>query len=512
MSREDDCDEYHSDQSDSKPDCTRHHLKIEARSDSDDDEVGSYSFHFEPESESEYTERTNNEDEKDFVSGTLDGGTDEYYYYGGSITPGGRSGYVDYTADGEPVRVSEPEDGGHSAELNRELVVEHVDNDDVSGEYEVILADYSSIESIRTDGSDEVYPTRVTGSLDEGVNKYLFDGSLGHVEREGPLRFWVDGELRKESINYDKTRVAIAHRSYLDVIQENYEKYMQKSDVRNRGGVVAKTPEDAYYPLQSMTLADIGGHAQLADGPIEREHLLEYSNSLPSISWLPQEDLLALPVELMELLKVGVTRDHIAYWERAYRDLRRVRDKVGISSEMLESLELLVRISIRSPAASGGSLPSGREHAPIGYWSQEAHTDVIIGRSEVVAAYLSYPVLEHFVKWACEEDINLDGTIKQGKTIERFNGDPHTNRCSRIGHLLNHLELEIAGEELRKDMEQIREKIGEFYRHPDDHIYGFIDNKRNRISHGEGIAVAEYGTILNLISLIISHEIDRRTS
>ena len=93
MSREDDCDEYHSDQSDSKPDCTRHHLKIEARSDSDDDEVGSYSFHFEPESESEYTERTNNEDEKDFVSGTLDGGTDEYYYYGGSITPGGRSGY-----------------------------------------------------------------------------------------------------------------------------------------------------------------------------------------------------------------------------------------------------------------------------------------------------------------------------------------------------------------------------------------------------------------------------------
>jgi hypothetical protein len=43
-------------------------------------------------------------------------------------------------------------------------------------------------------------------------------------------------------------------------------------------------------------------------------------------------------------------------------------------------------------------------------------------------------------------------------------------------------------------------------------VYGFIDNKRNRISHGEGIAVAEYGTILNLISLIISHEIDRRTS
>lgn len=58
-------------------------------------------------------------------------------------------------------------------------------------------------------------------------------------------------------------------------------------------------------------------------------------------------------------------------------------------------------------------------------------------------------------------------------------------------------------------MVEMRDMIGDFYNCPGNRVYGLIDNKRNSITHGQSTAVAEYGTVLNLISLVLWHEISK---
>ena len=296
----------------------------------------------------------------------------------------------------------------------------------------------------------------------------------------------------------------------MDIIQDSYKKYLYENHFA-RGNLFMAGGSDgpaAYYQLQSLALSDSGQHIS---GSTESDlrRLLHYNDSLPNIRDLSPQNLSSLAIDLTDILKVILTPDHTDYWKFTHSVLGEYQDDLDIGDGFLEAHEVLTRVAISSRLAYNESYPSGNSSFPERGWNRDANLDQIVDRLEVLAAFMSFPLLEHVVKWACSDDIKLDGTVRDGRSIVDYHGKSHEEHCYRLGFLLYHLETETANERLACNMVDIRDMIGDFYDCPGDRVYGLIDSQRNRITHGQNTAVAEYGTVLNLISLILWHEISR---
>lgn len=281
-------------------------------------------------------------------------------------------------------------------------------------------------------------------------------------------------------------------------VQANYEEYLQRYP--EEGIVQAKSD----FPLQSQALIQ-GGYTGNNLGDLERQLLITYDESLPDIERLSVETLSKLPVGLMHILKVQVSPDHQDYWKWTYWILESVNEQKSLlAEELLSSLEILFRLSACAPIPS--NIHQGGLHPNRAEWTQEGHESYLVYRSKIIAAYLSFPILEGVLKSVCSDDIRMNGEIKSGKRIKKFTGGYEHNVCYRLRDLLTHLEEEYADPPLRNELRDMRIAIGDFYHRNPNRVYELFDDWRNSSLHGQEAPDAEYGTILNLLCLIIWHE------
>lgn len=282
-------------------------------------------------------------------------------------------------------------------------------------------------------------------------------------------------------------------------IQSNYKEYLRRYP--SEGGMTAKLD----YPLQSQALIQ-GGYTQNVISELEHEFLITFNESLPDMEQLSLYSLSRLPIELMNILKVQVTSDHQEFWKWSFWVLRDINEDKSIFPEgIVDDLEILFRLSTCSPI-SPRTIMFAR-HPKYADWNQQGHEAYTTYRSKHIAAYLSYPLLEGIIKSVCNEYINMDGTVKCGKQIKRYSGSYSGRPCYRLRDLLTHLEEEYADDEFEANLEQMRVMIGDFYHKNPNKIYSLIDDWRNTSLHGQEAPDAEYGTILNLLCLIIWNEL-----
>jgi hypothetical protein len=121
---------------------------------------------------------------------------------------------------------------------------------------------------------------------------------------------------------------------------------------------------------------------------------------------------------------------------------------------------------------------------------------------------MAFPTLEGITKCLMKRDITLDGTVRQGRRIISYSGDDYTGGCqvNDLGHLLWNLEQAVADDTLQSRMEDFRNFIESFFQLEDNSSlggYGFLSNHRNSSLHGQMQARAEFGILLNLISLLL---------
>jgi hypothetical protein len=278
-------------------------------------------------------------------------------------------------------------------------------------------------------------------------------------------------------------------------IQSNYEEYLQRYPDE---GIVQTKLE---YPLQSHALVQ-GGFTGNNRGDLERELLTTLDDSLPDVERLSLETLAKLPIELMDILKIQVTPDHRKFWKWTYWILEDVNEQHSLFPHgLVENLETLFRLSACSPIPS--RIHIGAPHPNQAAWDSKGHESHMIYRAKHIAAYLSFPLLEGVLKSVCCDYIEMNGDIKQGKQIKQFSGGYSNSVCYRICDLLTHLEEEYAGAQLKNNLQEMRIKIGDFYHRNPNKVYKLIDDWRNASLHGQNAPDAEYGTILNLICLII---------
>jgi hypothetical protein len=281
-------------------------------------------------------------------------------------------------------------------------------------------------------------------------------------------------------------------------IQSNYSEYLRRYP--NEGSAQARLK----YPLQSHAIVQ-GGYTGNIQGDLERELLITFDDSLPEIEDLSLDTLSKLPIELMDILKVQVSPDHREYWKWTFWILKDINEEESVfPEELVENLETLFRLSACTPIPS--LTREGGPHPKHVGWNRRGHESHALYRSKHIAAYLSFPLLEGTIKSVCSNDIKMDGTVKSGKQIKKFDGSCTSRVCYRLCDLLTHLEEEYADAQFENRLREMRIKIGQFHHHNPNKTYNLIDDWRNASLHGQNAPDAEYGTILNLLCLIIWNE------
>jgi len=186
-----DCGDSNPDDGPDDPEDLDHHLVIEPL----DDDPGRYTLYFDAGKPVMYGEEADDEDGSDvisgaYASGTINRGTDDYYYNGGvSIR---YTGNLRFTVDGEVIEENPVEPSG------RDLLIEP--GDGYSGSeatYSVVFRSGTEVaygeEADDEDGTDRLYDDELYGTINGGSDNYRFSGSIESITHTGDLRFVVDG-------------------------------------------------------------------------------------------------------------------------------------------------------------------------------------------------------------------------------------------------------------------------------------------------------------------------------
>lgn len=282
---------------------------------------------------------------------------------------------------------------------------------------------------------------------------------------------------------------------YKNAIQRGYRVYLDKYPEYG----TFSFGEDG-YPLQNMALSDSTGSIANNIGDLERAALVEHRDDIPDISELPMDDLAWVPVGLTDILKVQRTADHESIWTESVYILSEFNsDGKPFPDQIVRNIETLVR------AVLCKSWSPSRFHED--GWTSDMNRKHTLEEASVMARYMAFPTIEGMIKALCRRDIRLDGIVREDREVLAYKRDNYTEKdeVSNVGHLLWHLEQDVATEPLRSRLEDFRVAVCDFFKIDGDHspAYGYISNQRNSVLHGQMRARAEFGILLNLISLII---------
>ncbi|MGP2408357.1 hypothetical protein V2A84_01805 [Yersinia sp. 2553 StPb PI] len=128
----------------------------------------------------------------------------------------------------------------------------------------------------------------------------------------------------------------------------------------------------------------------------------------------------------------------------------------------------------------------------------------LVNNSDLILAYISFPLLEFVLKRACSIYVNMDGVI-----IKRFNrytdDDVGKSKISSLKILLKLLYNHVADKELRSLLTEFQENIKKTCNSPD--AFALIYDWRNQSLHGKTNFSTIGGTLLSLSLLILLFEI-----
>jgi hypothetical protein len=242
----------------------------------------------------------------------------------------------------------------------------------------------------------------------------------------------------------------------------------------------------------------------------ENKHFLTRDNNLPAITDLSFRNLERLPILLIKILWVAIHEENREYWKFTYEVFEILYDE---TDREMRSLSITIRILFHLVLSSVNPPPTHQFTSQT--VSGEGHSREVLNNTSFIAAFVAYPALESFIKYQCSSDIEMDGTIKQNQTVRDYS--PRNDRdfynkgdrCSSLRDLLIHLENEVADEQLQKELEQMRSEISKLSEYPESKIYGLVYQWRNTLSH-EATTDVKFGILLNLICMLIWHEVNER--
>lgn len=137
------------------------------------------------------------------------------------------------------------------------------------------------------------------------------------------------------------------------------------------------------------------------------------------------------------------------------------------------------------------------------------HAQLLLQKSSLILAYLSFPLLEAILKRACAAFINLDGTVVSEFLVPRRDGSLRQykprEQCSSLRDLL-HLHFAKATPALQALIAEFRSHIQflDSSKDPFDLIYEW----RNDSLHGTSNYQTIGGTVISLVLLISIFEIE----
>lgn len=290
--------------------------------------------------------------------------------------------------------------------------------------------------------------------------------------------------------------------SYTTEIQSNYQSYLNRYPDE---GMISSGDSESEYPFQSGVLTKRRNYISKNISELELDCLVCFNDTIPSIRKLSVNDLISLSLELLDILKIQITHDHLKLWEETAYVLSTLdSDETPVNDDVARNIEILTRLGLAD--ISGNS-------APFWEWSDNGHTSNILKNSHIIASYMAYPTLEGLVKSLCSDNINMDGTIKSGTIVTNLGGPDYqagtnNDEVHALRDILYHLE-ESGDVVLSQRMEKARENIADFYDISSDEVYGFIYDRRNTTLHGEAEAGADFGIALTLVSLLVWDKIQR---
>lgn len=282
--------------------------------------------------------------------------------------------------------------------------------------------------------------------------------------------------------------------SYWEEISSGYEKYHEEYPEQ---GMVRLF--DSGYPFREAVRRDIETRIAYNEGPLERECLVTLRDDIPPMEELPMTDLARIPILLTRILQVQRLADHDAVWQKAAGHLiKQNSDNKPLHDPLVRNFESLVRALL----SSGWSIDPTESLE----WDSQGNERFVVNNSSLFARYMAYPTLEGMIKSLSRRDIDMDGSIRSGRKVLRYDGIDHYpggDECSHLGHLLWHLEKGVAKDPLKSRLEDFRNEYAEFFDISPKLVYGDLYNNRNTTLHGELKARAEFGMLLNLMSLVI---------
>ncbi|WP_336345309.1 hypothetical protein [Halalkalicoccus ordinarius] len=256
-------------------------------------------------------------------------------------------------------------------------------------------------------------------------------------------------------------------------------------------------------PLRDSILSGKGNYYEAIEGKLERECLIGYDSETSPIENLPSEIRMKLPIKLTQTLQVQVTSDNRHYWKTTYDTVDNAHNSHGfLRNGQWYAIRNLFHLSLCHYETI--NRPS--------HHRQSDYVQKVFRNTSTIAAYVSYPILEGYLKYRCRHVIERDGTVTQSNEIKKVRRGGYYeqgNRCSSLLDILVYFEENIANSNLEENLEQMREKIANFGNVGTDEAYGLIYGWRNSNLHGEAESDVQYGIVLNLLCLLIWEELIR---
>lgn len=287
---------------------------------------------------------------------------------------------------------------------------------------------------------------------------------------------------------------------YKETIEQGYQVYVEKYPEHSGFSI-----GDFDYPFQEYVLGNTSNLIAYTTTELELNCLVEFRDDIPSIRELPMDDLAWVPVGASRILKVQRVPDHDEIWKLAGEMLVEFEGSGTIPEPLIHNTITIIRAVLASDW--GPHLHEAED------WAEPTNQRHTIQEASVLARYMVFPTVEGLVKSFCQRDIEMSGKVRQGRRIltypeqnSNYIGDDG-DEVNHLGHLLWHLEQDVAETPLRDRMVEFREAVYDFYRLSEsediDGVYGYLSDQRNTALHGEAKAQSESGILLNLIALLI---------
>ncbi len=223
-------------------------------------------------------------------------------------------------------------------------------------------------------------------------------------------------------------------------------------------------------------------------------------------------------VLLLPGLNTIVDQDHFGLWSWCSEVIlyRETGFFANEEHELIKLFETCIRSSLvhcRKPAAT-------KEE-----WQQQVETDQQLSHNSryflqelsLTLAYLAFPLLEAVSKKVCSSYVAMDGVVtakfdvpnKAGGVREYDpNGRWNQKQCSSLRDLLFLIHLNVANDELKNALDEFRNHIATLDNSEDP--FDVVYKWRNQSLHGSTSFQTIGGTLLNLVLLIVIHQLSDR--